>query len=72
MRLMLTEPPLPRSSSIMFSASTMGTFSSMSCIVRYRPRSMLVASRILMMPEGFSSRMNDRETTSSRVYGDSE
>ena len=32
--LMRTVPPLPRTSSIMFSASTMGVSSSMSCMVR--------------------------------------
>ena len=70
--LMSTDPPLPRISSIMLRASTMGTLSSISCIVRYRPRSMLVASRMLMTPFGFSSRMNSRETISSLVYGESE
>ena len=51
---MLMEPPLLRTSSIMFSASTMGSSSSISCMVRYRFRSMLVASTMLMMPSGFS------------------
>ena len=32
--LILTEPPLPRISSIILSASTIGTFNSISCIVR--------------------------------------
>ena len=32
--LMRTEPPLPRTSSIMFRANTMGTSSSISCMVR--------------------------------------
>ena len=58
-------PPLPRTSSIMFRASTMGVSSSMSCIVRYRLRSMLVASTMLMMPVGFSPMMNWRVTISS-------
>ena len=40
----------PSTSSIMLSASTMGIPSSMSCIVRYRLRSMFVASTMLMMP----------------------
>ena len=51
------EPPLARTSSIMFSASTIGTRSSRSCSVRYRLRSMLVASTMLMMPSGFWLRM---------------
>ena len=46
-------PPLARTSSIMFNASTIGTRSSSSCSVRYRLRSMFVASTILMMPSGF-------------------
>ena len=60
-------PPLPRTSSIMFRATTMGTFSSMSCMVRYRFRSMLVASTILMMPSGCSLMMKSRVTISSLV-----
>ena len=59
------EPPLPRTSSIMFSASTIGTSSSISCMVRYRLRSIFVASTMLMMPVGFSLRMNRRDTRSS-------
>ena len=65
--LMRTVPPLPRISSIMFSASTIGVSSSMSCMVRYRFLSMLVASTILMMPVGFSPMMNCRVTISSLV-----
>ena len=63
--LMLMVPPLPRTSSIIFSASTMGVSSSISCIVKYRLRSMLVASTILIMPVGFSPMMNWRVTISS-------
>ena len=40
------------SMNIMFRASTMGVSSSISCIVKYRLRSMLVASTMLMMPVG--------------------
>ena len=53
--LMLMVPPLPRTSSIIFSASTMGVSSSISCIVKYRLRSMLVASTMLMMPVLFAN-----------------
>ena len=65
-------PPLPSTSSIMLSASTMGIPSSMSCIVRYRLRSTFVASTMLMMPRGFSSSRKRRVTTSSLEYGDME
>ena len=47
-------PPLALTSSIMFKASTIGTRSSRSCKVRYRFRSMLVASTMFIMPSGFS------------------
>ena len=43
---------------IMLSAMTMGRSSSISCNVRYRLRSMLVASMMSMMASGRSSRMN--------------
>ena len=43
----------------------MGVSSSISCIVKYRLRSMLVASTMLMMPVGFSPMMNCRVTISS-------
>ena len=67
-----TVPPLPVSSSIMFSATTIGTFISKSCIVRYRLRSMFVASTMLMMALGFPSSTKLRETSSSLEYGDIE
>ena len=66
------EPPFSRTSSIMLSASTIGTSSSMSCIVRYRLRSMFVASTMLMIPFGCSSRTKRRVTSSSLEYGDIE
>ena len=62
-----TVPPLAYTSSIMFSASTMGTFSSRSWSVRYRLRSILVASTMLMIPSGFRFRIKSRETISSWV-----
>ena len=65
-------PPLPWTSSIMLSASTMGLSSSISCIVRYRLRSMFVASTMLMMAFGCSSSMYWRLTSSSGLYGESE
>ena len=62
-----TVPPLLRISSIMFRASTMGVSSSISCMVRYRLRSMLPASTMLMMPWGCCSKINSRLTISSSV-----
>ena len=70
--LMRTVPPLPRISSIMLSASTIGTSSSISCMVKYKLRSMLVASTMLMMPSGFSPMINCLVTISSLLYGDIE
>ena len=67
-----TEPPFSRTSSIMLSASTIGTSSSMSCIVKYRLRSIFVASTILMIPFGCSSSTKRRVTSSSLEYGDIE
>ena len=67
-----TVPPLASTSSIMLSASTMGIPSSMICMVRYRLRSILVPSTMLMMPSGFSSSRKSRVTISSLEYGDSE
>ena len=67
-----TEPPLSRTSSIMFRASTIGTSSSISCIVRYRFRSIFVASTILIMPFGCSFNTKFRVTISSLEYGDME
>ena len=46
------EPPFARTSSIILRASTTGIPNSMICMVRYRFRSMLVASTILMIPSG--------------------
>ena len=60
-------PPLADTSSIIFRASTMGMCISMSCSVRYRFRSMLVASTMLMRPSGFWCRMKSRVTISSGV-----
>ena len=67
-----TEPPFWRTSSIILSASTIGTSSSISCIVRYKLRSMFVASTMLMMPRGCSSKTKRRVTSSSLEYGDME
>ena len=67
-----TVPPLARTSSIMLRASTMGMPSSMSCMVRYMLRSMLVASTMLMMPSGRASSRKSRVTISSLEYGDRE
>ncbi len=70
--LMWMDPPLADSSSIMFRASTIGMLSSMSCRVRYRLRSMFVASTMLMIAVGFSLMRKSRVTTSSLEYGESE
>ena len=59
--------PLARTSSIMFRATTTGTPSSISCTVRYRLRSMLVASTMLMTALGFCSSKKSLVTTSSAV-----
>ena len=67
MRLMSMLPPLAATSSIMFRATTMGTSISRSCMVRYRFRSIFVASRILMIALGFSRMTKFRETISSLV-----
>ena len=66
------EPLLPVSSSIILSATTIGMSVSRSCIVRYRLRSIFVASTILMIACGFSLRTKLRDTISSFVYGDIE
>ena len=65
-------PPFARTSSIIFSASTIGIPSSMSCIVRHRFRSKFDASTILIMPLGLPSIRNSRVTISSLEYGESE
>ena len=67
-----TDPPLPRISSIIFSATTTGMSISSSCMVRYRFRSMLVASTMLMTAFGFSRSTKSRDTSSSLEYGDME
>lgn len=64
-----TVPPLARSSSIMLRARTVGTCSSRSWRVRYRLRSIFVASTILMMASGFSWMIKSFVTISSCVYG---
>ena len=63
--LMRTDPPFPRISSIILSASTIGTSSSKSCIVRYRFRSIFVASTIFIMSVGFCLIINSLVTISS-------
>ena len=60
-------PPPAVTSSIMFRASTMGIRISISWRVRYRFRSMLVASTMLMRPSGLWFRMKSRVTISSGV-----
>ena len=72
MRLMSTEPPLPVSSSIMLSATTVGIPISRHCMVRLRLRSMLVTSTILIIPKGCSFSTKSRLTNSSLVYGENE
>ena len=62
-----TDPPFAATSSIMFSASIMGTSSSRSCMVRYMLRSMLVASTMLMMASGVLFSRNSLVTISSWV-----
>ena len=64
--------PCFSTSSIMFRAMIMGRSSSMSCTVKYRFRSRLVPSTMLMMASGFSSTMNRRATSSSMEWGESE
>ena len=56
----------------MFSATTMGMPISSSCMVRYRFRSMLVASTMLMMALGLSCSTKFRDTISSLLNGDME
>ena len=58
--------------SIMFNAMMVGMCSSNSCVVRYRFRSRLVASMMLMMASGLSFTKYCRVTTSSMVYGERE
>ena len=64
--------PAFSTASIMLRAMMTGTSISISCVVRYRFRSRLVASTTLMTQSGFSSRIKLREMISSGVYGDSE
>ncbi len=70
--LMRIDPPFPRTSSIIFSANTIGTSNSINCMVKYKFRSIFVASTILIIPVGFSSKINLRETISSLLYGERE
>ena len=60
-------PPFERTSSIILSASTIGTRSSSSCRVRYKFLSIFVASTIFMIPSGFWLIIKSRETISSCV-----
>ena len=60
-------PPLPVSSSIMFRAITVGTCNASSCKVKYRFRSILVASTMLMMASGLEPKIKSRVTISSWV-----
>ena len=46
--------PFFSTKSIMLTATTVGMFSSRSCVVRERLRSMFVPSTMLMMASGFS------------------
>ena len=72
MPLISIEPEFPVTSSIIFKATTIGIFISSSCMVRYRFRSILVASTILMIAFGISFKTKFRETISSLLYGDME
>ena len=72
MPLTSMEPEFPVTSSIMFSATTIGIPISRSCMVRYRFLSIFVASTILMMAFGLSLRTKLLDTISSLVYGDME
>ena len=65
-------PPFPVTSSIILSATTIGIFISRSCIVRYRLRSILVASTMFIIASGLSSSTKLRDTISSLLYGDIE
>ena len=59
-------------SSIIFSATTVGTPISINCTVRYRLRCKLVASTTSITTSGFSFIRKSRATTSSAEYGESE
>ena len=65
-------PPLLCTSSIIFKAITIGILSCISCIVRYKFRSMFVASTIFIIPSGFWLSIKSLVTISSLLYGDSE
>ena len=60
-----TMPPLPVISSIILSATTIGISISSSCMVRYRFRSILVASTILIIPFGPAPSTKSLDTSSS-------
>ena len=66
-RLTSMVPPLDATSSIMFSAITVGIPISSICMVRYRLRSIFMASTMLMMAFGFSFSTKLRDTSSSLV-----
>ena len=70
--LTYTEPPFSLTSSIILSARTIGTSNSISCMVRYRFLSILVASTILIIPSISLLSRNSLVTISSLVYGDME
>jgi len=71
-KLTLIAPWLLVTSSIIFNATTIGISISKSCIVRYKLRSILVASTILIIAVGWSCSTKLRETISSLLYGDIE
>ena len=60
-------PPEAVTSSIIFSASTIGSPNSITWSVKYRLRSMLVASTMLMTASGLPCIRKSRVTTSSAV-----
>ena len=63
----LIEPPLFRTSSIIFKASTIGILISISCSVKYKFLSIFVASTILIIPSGFSFKRKSLVTIYSFV-----
>jgi hypothetical protein len=64
--------PLFLDSSIILRATTMGTSISISCMLKYRFLSILVASTIFITTSGLSNSMYSLVTTSSGEYGDNE
>ena len=63
--LIIMVPPFSLTSSIILSASTIGISNSISCIVKYKFLSMLVASTIFIIPRGLWFKRNSLVTTSS-------